>query len=365
MVVPVVLAFSLFTSLSLAQQQNQSTPEARDKNLILALTQLAGMYACDRMRGKFRTIKSEGRDKRESASGTLWIRECSASSEGDRLSLSLGGQGWRWIYRQKERVGAEFEVSQYGTFKVDVAVTGNMDAHYDPQAQQVSVWFRPVSEPEVSFTPLGQVDVETEGFWSSVVGGMASLVMQSPESQAYQQFQSMGRKRFGERFSQGYTAQLDFCTGRLRTGFGLDGKNQSQGQDPGGTVSSATEAFMHPDGLIIDGPFDIDPNKFQVTVQTDRPVQAQLVCAQQAEKLAEAFLEKQRFPEISTLTGTRVEKEESLHVEEQIVHCPVALVLSAVEDPPQVAFPFSYTVTTAPLMKTAAQKCENQSRSQN
>lgn len=358
MVVPVLLALSLWVPGGLAQQQGQG-PEGKDKNLIMALTQLAGMYACDQMRGRFRTIEAEGQGEQESASGTLWIRECAASAEGDQLALTLGGQGWRWIFREKEKAGAEFEVSQYGKFQVEVALKGRMDARYDPNAQTVRIWFRPVTEPKVNFQPLGEVDVETEGFWSSVVGGVASLVMQSPESQAYEQFASTGHKRFAERFSKGYTAELDFCTGRLQTGFGLNGNgngNRKSGEQD--QQSEGTRAFMHQDGLIIDGPFDAQPDKFQVTVRSKQPVRAELVCAGEAEKVAEAFLQKRQPPDVSDLASARVENETTLQLKER-VSCPVALLLRSVEHPPTGAFQFHYQVKTAPLVKTAAQKCEN------
>ncbi|MCW8195602.1 hypothetical protein F6455_12460 [Proteobacteria bacterium 005FR1] len=348
-------AAMLFGGVVAAQQASEST----DRNLQLAVAQLTGMFICERIRGNFRTLMSKGRDKEERASGTMWIRECSAEVNGKQLALTLGGQGWRYIYRQKERAAAEFEVSQYETFEVDVQVEGEINARYQPDTETFTLWFNPVMQPQVDFKPMGEVEVESEGLWSSVVGGIASAVMQSPESVAYEQFRSMGRKRFEERFAKGYTAELNFCTGRLHTGFGVEDAGQPAANEPatdGEATGDWVQAIMHPEGFILDGPEDVDPGKFEVVVESDVPVQASLVCDRQADRLARSYLETRELPNVPVLQSAIVKGSERLRVGED-VHCPVTLALRPANELDERIFGFRYKVKTGPLLETDQQAC--------
>jgi hypothetical protein len=188
------------------------------------------------------------------------------------------------------------------------------------------------------------VEVAEEGLWSSVVGGVASVVMDSPEEQASEQFRSVGRKRIQDRFAEGYTAELDFCSGRLETGFGLG--EQATEHDAG----EWTSGFMHPEGLIIDGPENVDPEAFSVTVSANQGLQVQLMCSRQAKQLAQAFIDDRELPQVNALVSQVIQGEQTIELDRQVVNCPVALVFRPSEQAADAAFRFRYQKETAPLI---------------
>lgn len=349
-------------------QASAQSADSQDRNLLLALSRVAGMRVCDRMRNRFRTLTAAGRDNEPASSGTLWIEECVADSQGTRLSMSLGGQGWRWIYRKKRQAGAEFTVGQYVAFAVNIGVEGTIDAAYDPEKDIFNFWYRPSSEPDVSFRPLGDVEVNPEGLWSSVVGTAASLVSRSPEARAREQVQSRGRETFKKRFSRGYSATLDFCTGRVDMGFGINAENKENGAtdssqlgaDGDDQAGEATPAYMHPGGLILDGPHDVDPSEFAVTIESDGPLDAALICVGEATRLARAFLDDQQLPEVEALTSTQGRSPAELQIQQSFVSCPVVMAFRAVPGSPEQAFGFQYQVESAPMMEPA-QQCKRES----
>lgn len=349
-------------------QADSQAAGSQDRHLLLALSRMAGMRVCDRMRNRFRTLSTGSRENQPASSGTLWIEDCTANTEGTRLAISLGGQGWRWIYRIEEQAGAEFEMSQYAAFAVDVSLEGEIDAAYDPDQEVFTFWYRPSSEPDVNFRPLGDVEVDTEGLWSSVVGGAASLFSRSPSARAREQIQTEGRKTFKERFGEGYTAKLDFCTGELDTGFGLNGEESEDGTVDSEQASAGddeqgpegTPAYMHPGGLILDGPHDVDPAEFSVSVESDSPLEAALICESEATRVARSFLDNRQgeeLPEVEALSSTLVQGETQLRLQQSFVSCPVVVAFRASPGSPEQAFGFSYNVESAPLMEPA-QQCE-------
>lgn len=120
-----------------------------------ALTDVAANRACDRLENQFRSLEDEGRSGQPSVTGTLWIKNCRAQSiEGDSrgIALYIDAAGWRWIYREKEKLGAEFEVSDYAKFEVAVEINGRLDAVHDPKAKVMVLWFLPMGEPGVRFS---------------------------------------------------------------------------------------------------------------------------------------------------------------------------------------------------------------------
>ncbi|MGQ9424781.1 hypothetical protein ACXYTJ_02390 [Gilvimarinus sp. F26214L] len=331
----------------------QATDGGRDSNLLLALAQMAGMHVCDHMRDRFRNLETGSREGESATSGTLWMEDCAAHVDGTRLSIALGGQGWRWVYRVKQQAGADFELSQYATFAVDVRVEGNLDAGYDEENRIFHFWFKPLDEPTVSFRPIGDVDVDTEGLWSSVVGGAASLFSRSPDDRAREQLQAVGRENLKEKFSEGFTASLNFCTGRLDVGLGINGEDAAEPD----MQEESIQAYMHEGGLILDGPYDVDPRQFAVNIEGDGPMLAELMCVNEAVALARAFVEQQPLPEVRALNRVETRGNARFGVDTSYVSCPVVLALRPLPGAGETSFGFQYQVHTAPLMEPLEQ-CE-------
>jgi len=326
---------------------------ADDGNLDLAVVQLAGMFVCEQMRGHFRPLTVEDPGGAEVVAGTLWVRDWSARAEGLQLTLALGGMGWRWVNQQQKTVGAGFEVSQFARFAVEVEVTGEVEARYDPAAQVFTLRFAPVNKPQVAFSPLGDVEVETEGLWSEVVSGFASLVMKAPDKLAEQAFQSAGEERFEDRFARGFVAELDFCSGRLRSGFGLAPPDSASAtasttEDTGGGGQERwTQALMHPEGLLLDGPEDA--RGFAVHIDTPSPLQAQLLCRDSATSLAQAFLEERVAEASQVVAKTTVSGRQRLDLEHASAQCSMVLALRPANG--SEVFQFRYRLESTPLIE--------------
>lgn len=327
-----------------------------DSNFMAALTDVAANRACDRLENQFRGLEFEGRDGQPSVTGTLWIKNCRAQNvEGDPrgIALSINAVGWRWIYREKEKLGAEFEVSDYAKFEVAVKINGRLDAVYDPKAKVMVLWFLPKGEPGIRFSQVGDIDVDEEGLWASVLGGVASVFIHSPEKLASETIQQMGRKKLEQKLTEGFSVAADFCTGQTFMKLAKLSKEQlisSVEQKPPGETK---RVHMHPEGLIIAGPFNAESETLQIKVNgtSANQLQARLICLDFAERLAEMFIKDKSLPDDRILATN--EGGSLLTVEAAPGNCPVALVArpaGKTERP----FNFSYRVTEQrPMMPLA------------
>ncbi|QJR82630.1 hypothetical protein CA267_018665 [Alteromonas pelagimontana] len=157
------------------------------EHLSAALVDIAGKRICDRLQNRYRGLKRDLPGGATAYSGTLWIHSCEVEyneKQQDIITLLLGIEGWRWLYREKEKLGAEFKVSEFAQFQVDISLQGRVAAKYDPQAKRLAMWLKPTETPEVNFKASGDVDVEKEGMWGAVLAGAASLIGQSPDTLA-------------------------------------------------------------------------------------------------------------------------------------------------------------------------------------
>ncbi len=204
-----------------------------DSDLRIMLTELASAKACELVRGQFRPLRAPDRD--DVVTGILWIRECKVTNVGTKVTLTLAGNGWQWAQQQQHKAGGTFAIQQYVKFAMTATIPGALDIAYAPRDHIVSLWFTPASPPEVTFTPVGDIDVDRKGAWSSIVGAVASLFGQSPEHLAKGEARAQGSDQLEKQLADGLSITIDLCSGLSRFHLGREPKGALNKPDAGET----------------------------------------------------------------------------------------------------------------------------------
>jgi hypothetical protein len=181
---------------------------------------------CDELRGTFVGLPGEHGSAGPAAGadptvGRWWIRECSATRDGDALQISIAGTGWTWVDR--ESMG--FRVRQYLRFDARAAFRAVMDLGYDDATGIATIWMRPGPDVTASVQPRGLVRAEATNVLSGMLGGLLELTGSSVNERAQRQVAEEGSQRLRDRFSRGLTVtlaiasqQMDFMVGALARG---------------------------------------------------------------------------------------------------------------------------------------------------
>ncbi|MBA3541536.1 MAG: hypothetical protein H0T79_18125 [Deltaproteobacteria bacterium] len=277
--------------------------------------------ACGRLRGGFLPIG--GSRPSEPITGTLWVEKCAATKRGTQLALEVAGRGWTWVSREEEAAGAAFELNQYVRFGFSMRVHGAIDAAYEPHV--FTLWFTPDGAPDVAFQPIGGVNVESEGLWSDVVGGIASAFAQSPEQRAGTKVKLTGRQMLEAQLSKGIAVTANLCTGNVQTGFGHPEAGKML--EPGATRSEDL-AVVHSTGFLLRGPLTVVPTKIAMRMVRGG-IASTLVCQKDAIALADAFLEQRSFPAVRAVKGVQFRTTGTLRVPSG--GCPLVQVIRPIE----------------------------------
>jgi hypothetical protein len=328
---------------------------AGDSELRVMLSELASSKACAMIKGQFRPLRAP--DRRDTVTGILWIRDCSITNEGTRVTFHLAGNGWQWADQTQHKAGGTFAVRQYVTFGVDVELPGTLDIAYDDGSHVVSLWFSPSAAPAIKFEPVGDVEVDRKGLWSSVIGGVSSLFASSPEHLAEHQARQEGTHQFENELADGMAVTINLCTGLSRFNLGRPAKGAMQTADAGETHNVPIE--LQPGGLMMFGPqLAPDGMTIQVTARHGA-LRIAMACADKAAQAAQAFVEGNNG-EVPYLATADVRTTGKLHVPPQ--RCPVVVVAKSLEDRDPVTFdwqrPQGETArsTGGPLIHCAAAK---------
>jgi hypothetical protein len=292
-----------------------------DSDLRVMLTELASAKACELIRGQFRPLRAA--DRPDVVTGILWIRECKISNVGTQVTVALSGSGWQWAAQEQHKAGATFAIQQYVKFGMTASIPGALDIAYAPSDHIVSLWFTPATPPEVTFTPLGDIDVDRKGTWSSVVGAVASVFGQSPEHLANGAAKEQGGHELEKQLADGLSLTINLCTGLARFHLGREPKGTLNKPDAGETKKVPIE--LQPNALMVFGPQLVGEAGF--TANVDSPngaLHAALACADQADLLAAAYVAGQPLPAIKTLAAKDIRGKGSLRVSR--ANCPVALI---------------------------------------
>ncbi|HSS00806.1 MAG TPA: hypothetical protein VLM79_27300 [Kofleriaceae bacterium] len=297
---------------------------AGDADLRVMLSELASAKACTMIKGQFRPLRAP--DRREVVTGILWIRECSIQQSGTKVTFHLAGNGWQWADQTKRKAGGTFVLRQYVKFGVTVELPGTLDIAYDDGSHVVSLWFSPQAAPDIRFEPVGDLDVDKKGLWSSVIGGVSSLFASSPEHQAEGEAKKQGTHQFENELADGMAVTINLCTGLSRFNLGRPAKGAMQAPDAGETHKVPIE--LQPGGLMVFGP-QLAPDGMTIQVAARQgAVRMAMACADQAEKVAESFIAGPAG-EAPYLTTADVRTTARLHVPAQ--RCPVVVLAKSLE----------------------------------
>jgi hypothetical protein len=282
---------------------------AGDDDVRVMLTELVSAQACEQIRGHFQALPASGRPN--VMSGLLWIRGCRITNVGTKVKFRLEGNGWQWIDEERKKGGGTFSIRQYVRFGVVATIS-----------HVASIWFSLQGDPDVQFTPIGKLDVDAEGAWSSVLGAAASLVATSPGASASENAEEQGLAQFRKRLKEGLSVTVDLCTGTIRSGIGHTARGQMGPAGVGETKDITVE--LQPGGVMVFGP---QAASHGMTVNADvskGTARLLLVCNAQAEAMAKAFLEGRDVPRGSVLASRDVRGKATLRT--GAARCPVSLV---------------------------------------
>ena len=216
-------------------------------------------------------------------------------------------------------------MQQYIKFQVAATIRGTIDVSYAPKPKLVTVRFTPSGQPAVQFQPIGNVSVDEQGIWASIVGSVESVVSESPSQQAQQEVQKQGAQSFVSMLDQGVTITVDACTGQVRAGFGKSPEVTTP--KPSAAKPSSAPIVVHQGGLLVFGPETVGEQMTVVVDVSSGTVHIDVACRAQADKLADAFRRGAPLPALKTLASGDVTSSARLRVADG--HCPVAVIAQA------------------------------------
>lgn len=301
---------------------------AGDEDLRVMLSELASSKACGLIRGAFTGLRAP--DRPDVVTGVLWIRQCEISNAGLHVTFHVTGNGWLWIAQAKDRAGGTFAVHQYVRFGIDTTIKGALDIAYDRRAHVASVWFTPDRAPEVRFTTIGDVDVDRQGVWSSVVGALGTAFATSPEDAAAEQMRTQGTSELAAKLANGLAVTVNLCTGLSRVQIGRPPRGEMVADDVG--ESRRVPVEIQPGGVMIIGPQLAADGMTLQAVALEGGVKLTLVCAKDAETVAREFMAGRIESTVPVLGSVDVRTKAQLRIKPS--SCPVDVVVIPLDNAP-------------------------------
>jgi hypothetical protein len=308
-------------------QQQQVAPKPQepvrdavgDRDMRALVADLASAKACEQFEHNMRGMVDD-KDKSH-VTGVLWIRRCKITLDGTHVTFALGGNGWQWNHTEKHQAGGTFEVDQWVKFGVDITLNGALDIAYDRADHVVTLWFTPDRQPDVKFTPVGDVSVDPKGAWSSIVGGMGTVFGKSPDREGTKAAKDQGEQMFDKAFGNGFAITVDLCTSTIR--FDLDRPKKGEMAPPPIGQTMDVAAVLQPNGVMMFGPY-ADPKGMSIDASVEGgAARLYLACVDQAEQVAQAFLDDKPNT-AKPLAAEVVSGKAVLHAPSD--HCKLAVV---------------------------------------
>lgn len=304
-----------------------------DSDVRVMLSELASSKACGMIRGGFSGLRAP--DHPDVVTGVLWVRKCEITNVGERVTFRIGGNGWLWVDQTKSSAGGTFTVRQYVRFSIATTMHGALDIFYDRDAHLATLWFTPDRAPAVEFKTVGDIDVDSEGVWSSVIGAVGTAFSSSPEDLAHSQATAEGTESLGAKLAKGFAVTINLCTGLRRVTIGQPPKGEMGAADIGETWRVPAE--VQPGGVMIIGPQDASDG---MTLQADASqgaVHLTLACARHADTVASEYLAGRitsKVPALGTIDvrANDARTKTGLRIEPTI--CPVVVVATPIGDAP-------------------------------
>lgn len=313
-------------------------PQETARNFMELTVDLANYHACKYLKDKIMLITSEGAQTfgaQKPDTGVFWIEDCKTTQINPaELKINLKALGWRWIEREKEVAGAAFAVAENIKFYVDISTVGTFDLFYDPQKKILTIYFIPTQKIEADFTLTGDVDVETDTLWSSVVGEAAQIIGKAPGTRAVETIEEKVIHRVRSKLQQGFTIIVDMCTGFRYTKFGTFQKGilpPSSGKDENFAVKSA--AKLYKGSLLMAGPFQPDKNNYATFDNlSSSNFQAMWVCLQKAREIADDYIQGKPLNTEKPLSSLTISGNQTTEFyPPENLQCPLVLIMKPMD----------------------------------
>jgi hypothetical protein len=308
------------TASTAANEPKVKTPKVADPHFRELLTAIADSRACQEVRNTFHSLRSS--DSPDTVTGDLWIRECNIESHGTHLKFHFAGDGWQRVDQSTKKAGAKFSVNEYVRFHASATLEGTLDLAYEPKTHIATLWFKPTRSPDVTFEPVGKVDVDAHGLWSSIIGEIATVIGKAPGKEARKQVEQQGQEAFASKLDDGMTITFNACSGSTRSQFGLLEPGTEAPLDVGDTTQ--VEVELKKGGVLAFGPeFATRPVSIDVRASSG-PVHVEAACAAEAEKLTKAYVAGEPLPQIQTIAAADVTGHRALALAKP--RCPFVVI---------------------------------------
>lgn len=317
---------------------------------------------CSRLGGQILSLTTggdptvPGGEGEEIIEGRLWLEQCNATSQGNRLTMELGGRGWRWVSRERSKLGATFDLEQYVRFELDLAAVFDVGSEYARDHQMLIVWLRPRKVTKVNVVPIGEVEVEEEGAWAEVVGTAAGLFGAGTGERAAESVAEEGEVKFGRSLGEGFTIAVDLCTGSSLTERDLlSAEEVTSRRRELEDLQGAARIFAG--GLDVAGPVENAPIAFDLVARAGSGGRARLYCELEAAQILGAYLEGNELPTLEPLAETLISSTSPSRIDAPDATCPVYLVVTP-SNPRGQPLLYSYSAYERPSMGKAYVRCE-------
>ncbi|HUJ59147.1 MAG TPA: hypothetical protein VLX92_11665 [Kofleriaceae bacterium] len=292
-------------------------PAAQDRSadsMQRMMAQLVSAKVCDRLRGEMRPLRAYDRP---AATGTLWIRDCHATLDGQRVTFAITGSGWRWNEEARQLREGTYDVHDEWRFDLEVIARGELAVGYEPTTRTATVTFTPSGTADVETTPTPNEDREpgqaiaASPVRDAVVGAL-SIAIEPPGNAP------VLAPPHSDALAAGLTVRFPLCLPSELYDF----NNGVALPDPAG--SPATTIELHPGTLALFGP-EPSSGPIDVLVRASHgTAHAALECQADAEREARGYLAGTPT-QVRELAGADVRGEARLHVAS--ASCPIAIAL--------------------------------------
>lgn len=299
-----------------------------DSDLRVMLSELASSKACAMIRGGFHGLRAP--EHPDVVTGVLWIRDCEITNIGPRVKFQIAGNGWSWVDETKSQGGGSFVVRQYVRFSISTTIRGQLDVAYDRDAHVATIWFTPDKAPEVEFKTVGDIAVDSQGLWSSVVGTLGTAFATSPDDVALGRATSQGTQSFNAQLADGLAVSINLCTGLSRVHLGRPLKGEMGAADVGETWRVPVE--LQGDGVMLVGPQLAGDGMTVRATATQGGARLQIVCANHAATLASEYLQGRITSSVPILGSVDVRTQARLEIKPTT--CPVVVVARPLDNAP-------------------------------